>query len=32
MRAAGVNPIEYKIRSGFMAARRKIELPAGLGY
>jgi NADPH:quinone reductase-like Zn-dependent oxidoreductase len=31
MRAAGVNPVEYKIRSGFMAARRKIELPAGLG-
>jgi NADPH:quinone reductase-like Zn-dependent oxidoreductase len=31
MRAAGVNPIEYKIRSGFMASRRQIELPAGLG-
>jgi NADPH:quinone reductase-like Zn-dependent oxidoreductase len=31
VRAAGVNPVEYKIRSGFMATMRPMELPAGLG-
>jgi NADPH:quinone reductase-like Zn-dependent oxidoreductase len=30
-RAAGVNPIECKIRSGMMAQRRPMQLPAGLG-
>ena len=31
VRAAGVNPVEYKIRSGFMSQMRPIELPSGLG-
>jgi NADPH:quinone reductase-like Zn-dependent oxidoreductase len=31
MRAAGVNPIECKIRRGMMAQRRPMTLPAGLG-
>lgn len=31
VRAAGVNPIEWKQRSGMTAARYPMELPAGLG-
>ncbi len=31
VRAVGVNPIEWKVRSGMMAQVRPLELPAGLG-
>jgi NADPH:quinone reductase-like Zn-dependent oxidoreductase len=31
VRAVGVNPIEWKVRSGMMAQVRPLEFPAGLG-
>jgi NADPH:quinone reductase-like Zn-dependent oxidoreductase len=31
VRAVGVNPIEWKVRSGLMAQVRPLEFPAGLG-
>lgn len=32
VKAAGINPIDWKLRAGYMREMMPLELPAGVGY